>query len=200
MSSQPGKLLPPSLQASRLPGLSGRGGGQEGHTPTEDPNNLLANSIANMVDVLGEGPIYGLADQDHKKRCIFLDDVALQTDTGVDNFEGVQIQERKGHPSQDPFKNVDSIEAEVPVGVEITKAVPVVRTVTDTDIDDIRIKIMLPSLLRINKKTGDIHGTKVELRFFIRRDGGTYKKVKDVKISGKTNAQYIREYRIPNIA
>jgi len=178
--------------------ILGSSGKDEGRTPKEDPNSLISNSIVQIVDLIGEGPILGLVNG---AKDIFLDKTQLKNDEGNYNFRGAKWEFRRGYPDQSPVSFVRTVDAYEYVGVEITKRTSVTRTVYDENnvVDHVRITISLPALLKVVKKTGDVKGTAVELELWIQPYGGSYKKIKDIKIQGKTNAQYQRSYLIKNI-
>jgi len=179
-----------------LLGIAGSGGGKDsGGSASEEENTLLCNSIARVIDVLCWGPIGGLVNG---AKSIFLDNTALQNEAGEYNFEGVTWHERLGLPDQDPIPDFTEVESEVSVGVEITKDNPVTRTVTETDIDSVRVTILLPSLMQVDG-SGNITGTSVELAISVRPSGGSWLPARAFEISGKTNTSYERALRIDDI-
>jgi predicted phage tail protein len=185
--------------------IFGSGGGKdagESHTPVEDPNTLSASSVAYIIDLWCHGPIAGLVDGG---RSIYLDGTPLKNEDGSSNFKGVLWACRKGHYDQAPIsetlKGFDSVQSSVSVGSEIKKDLPITRTISDEEIDDVVIIISLPGLYRINKKTGDIHGDIVKLQVYVRPDGATEwgDPVRKFSIKGKTNSAYQKQLRIEKI-
>ena len=69
--------------------VKGKKGGSQ-HTPVESPNTLQANSYANIVDLICEGPIEGPAiydvgdDEDTKwRKSTFYNETPVETSIGV---------------------------------------------------------------------------------------------------------------------
>lgn len=161
--------------------IKGSGGGgsskSKASTPRparEAPNTLQSKNIAKLVDVVSEGPIVGLANG---LQSVFLNKTPLQNPDGSFNFEGVTVEEKVGEPDQSPLSGIPFTETEVAVGVEVTKDTPVVRTVTNPNLDAIRVKIRLPRLTSTNTKTGDLNGSEVKFLIEVQEDGGSYQAV-----------------------
>jgi hypothetical protein len=178
--------------------IEGRSGGDEGNTPVEDKDDLLSLALARIIDVLGEGEIGGLEDG---AKSVFLDDTALMAPDGKYNFKGVKFHARNGTPNQSPIPGIVAIESEQGVGAEIVKNTPIIRTINEPDIDDLRIKIMTPSLYQVDKNDGDMHGSEIEFRIEIRTVGGVWQNPfgKDLKIRGKCTSSYERRYIITDV-
>lgn len=176
--------------------ITGRGGGGKGggsRSPTEAPNSLRSRSTARVIDLVSEGPIVGLVDG---LKSVFFNDTALQNADGSFNFQNVSIETRDGEPDQDPLAGFPAIEAENAVGTEVLFGTPVVRTVTNADVDAVRFTIRIPSLMDVNTETGDITATSVQVRFEAKPDGGAWQTLRTATISGKTNSPYERAYRL----
>lgn len=143
-------------------------------TPVEAPNTLQSKNVARLIDVLSEGPIEGLVNGNQS---VYLDDTVLENNDGTLNFKGVTIEARTGEPDQDALTGFPYIENEVNVGVLVQQASPVVRTVTDTDINRLRIKIRTPALSYQNITNGDLLGTEVQFNIEIQPNGGSYQTI-----------------------
>lgn len=188
----------------RVIDIIGSGKGGEAREPVEAENDLISYAQAHIIEVLGEGPIDGLVvpstGSSSSFRSIYLDDTPLKDPDGDFNFKGVQCYVRNGYEDQNPVKNFGSIEAETIVNQQIIKGTPITQTLADGDFDDVRIKIMMPSCLRVNKKSGDIGPTKVQLKIWAKlQSSGTWKEVSTVTIQGKTNTSYEKSVRVKNI-
>ena len=166
-----------------------------GEAPVEQPNNLISVARAKVVDLLCEGPIRGLANGEES---IMLNGIPLSTD-GDRNFDGVGWAMRYGDADQSAYSRQPSVESTVSVGADVTQAVPVLRTTSSADIDDVDIAVMVPALYTIEEEDGDMVGRTVELMVRVRPDGGAWTEVDTITISGKTNTTYQREYRIEDI-
>lgn len=165
-------------------GGKGGGGGGGSRVAQEAANSLRTKNIARIVDLLGEGVNGGLVDG---LKSVFLDGTPVLAADGTANFRGIKIQERFGAPDQDPIEGMADAEEEKIVGVEVPKASPVTRAVTDSDVDAVRVKIQFPALLSQNKTNGDINPATVAFKISRRPDGGVFEVVHDVTINDKTN-------------
>jgi predicted phage tail protein len=161
-------------------------------SPKEAKNSLRSNSVGRIVDVISEGPIRGLVDG---LKSVYMDDTPILSADGKTNFEGAEIEFREGYPDQDPIPGFAEIESEVAVNTVVEQATPVVRTVSNSNLDAIRVTIRLNAMYAV-QKDGDIVPTTVKLQIAVKASGGSYVTVKEDTISGKTNAPYERSYRI----
>jgi predicted phage tail protein len=184
--------LEPHL-AGKKGGGKGGGGGQA-RTPVENPNNLQSKNIARIIDLISEGPIKGLVDG---FKSIYLDDTPIQNDDDSYNFQGFEIEGRLGYPDQDFLAGFKQAEAEISVGTELLFGSPVVRTISDPDLDALIVKIQIPNLSTVNLTTGDTTGGSVTIKIELRENAGVYETIIQDTISGKTTSPYERSYRIP---
>jgi predicted phage tail protein len=171
-------------------GGGGKNGGGGQHTPTEADDSLQSVQYASVLDLLSEGEIQGL---DENAKSIYLDGTPVQSSSGTDNFSGYTVITRTGTQAQGSIPNATSIESEKAVGIEITYPTPVVRTITDTDVDRVRVTVQLPALT-ISETDGDIVGHSVRIQIQVQYNGGGYTTVNDDTISGKTTNSYQRDY------
>ncbi|WP_110636210.1 TipJ family phage tail tip protein [Salinicola salarius] len=171
----------------------GKSGGGSGRVAQEDPNTLRSNSVARIIDLLGEGPIEGLVDG---AKSIFFDETPLQADDGSWNFNGVNYDTRAGLPDQDHVAGFPSVENETEVSAQVTQDTPLVRTINDADTDAVRVTVQIPALTEQDKKTGDLHGSSVQIAIDVRPSGGSWSTRKTDTIKGKTTSPYQRAYRV----
>ncbi|MGQ7245508.1 TipJ family phage tail tip protein [Salinicola sp. V024] len=171
----------------------GKGGGGSGRVAQEDPNTLRSNSVARIIDLLGEGPIEGLVDG---AKSIFFDETPLQADDGSWNVSGVNYTTRAGLPDQDHIAGFPSVENETEVSAPVTHATPLIRTINDADVDAVRVTLQIPALTEQDKETGDLHGSRVQIAIDVRPSGGSWSQRKTDTIKGKTTSPYQRGYRI----
>ena len=178
-------------------GAGGFGGGKSGggssRTPSTAPDSLDSRQYANVIDLISEGEIEGLANG---FKSIFLNNTVLQNPDGTYNFQDVTIYTRNGTQNQTYIPLGGGVEDEKPVGITVVKAVPQVRTITDVDVDSVRITIAIPSLQKINSKNGDTLGASVQLQIAIQYQGGGYTTKIDDTISGRTADEYRKDYLI----
>jgi predicted phage tail protein len=169
------------------------GGGGSSRTPSTAPDSLDSRQYANVVDLISEGEIEGLADG---FKSIFLNNTALQNPDNSYNFQDVTIYTRNGTQNQTYIPLTSGVEDEKPVGITVAQAVPQVRTITDVDVDAVRVTIAIPSLQEINNTNGDTSGTSVRLQIAIQYQGGGYTAKIDDTISGRTADEYRKDYLI----
>lgn len=174
----------------------GKSGGGSSHTPKEDPNTLRSRAIARIVDLYSEGPVVGIVDG---AKGIYLNDTPLQNQDGTYNFEGISWEERIGLDDQDYIEGFSSAEAEVTVGTELKQSVgPIVRTISDTDIDAVRLTIRIPQLTNQDVTTGDLHGSSVRFTIEHKEVGAVSWILNfDVTLTGKCTSAYEEQFRVP---
>ncbi|WP_313135530.1 host specificity protein J [Stutzerimonas nitrititolerans] len=177
-----------------LYGAGGGGGGSsKQRIPVEAPESLRSAATARILDLLGEGPIVGLVDG---LKSVYLNDTQLQNSNGSYNFQGITIEGRTGEPSQPRIPGFPSIESETEVGTQLKYGMPLVRSVTNLDVDAVRVKIRTPGLVDQDVESGDTNGTSVSVAIDIRPAGGEWAQQAVVSISGKTTSPYERQTRV----
>ncbi|EPO1716274.1 host specificity protein J, partial [Escherichia coli] len=83
------------------------------------------------------------------------------------------------------------------LGVEVTKAKPVTRTITSANIDRLRVTFGVQSLLETTSK-GDRNPSSVRLLIQLQRNGNWVTE-KDVTINGKTTSQFLASVILDNL-
>ncbi|EOZ7931151.1 phage tail protein, partial [Escherichia coli] len=87
--------------------------------------------------------------------------------------------------------------AETALGVEVTKAKPVTRTITSANIDRLRVTFGVQSLVETTSK-GDRNPSSVRLLIQLERNGNWVTE-KDITINGKTTSQYLTSVILNNL-
>lgn len=174
-------------------GGTGKGRSTSTRTPVEGPNTLRSIATARIIDLVSEGPIVGLVDG---LKSVYFDNTPLLDSEGNANFANVTVEERLGLPDQDPLAGFTDVEATTAVGTQVVHDTPVVRAVSDTDIDAIRVTIRIPELWTANQTTGDVTASSLALKIEVQPDGGSYAGAVNETIQGKTTAAYEKAYRI----
>lgn len=178
-------------------GAGGKGGdGGSSRTPSTAQDSLDSRQYANVIDLIAEGEIEGLVDG---MKSVYLNDTPLQSQSGTYNFKDVEIYVRTGTQNQTAIPFATAVEDEVPVGVTVVKDVPIVRTITNDEVDAVRVTISVPSLQRIDASTGDTVGTSVALEVAVQYEGGGWTtKIggTDGTITGRTGDEYRIDYEI----
>ncbi|EET4912547.1 host specificity protein J, partial [Escherichia coli] len=120
------------------------------------------------------------------------------TDTdGNPVIHGVTAVWRAGEQEQTPPEGFESSGAETALGVEVTKAKPVTRTITSANIDRLRVTFGVQSLLETTSK-GDRNPSSVRLLIQLQRNGNWVTE-KDVTINGKTTSQFLASVILDNL-
>ena len=181
------------------------GGG--GGTAIINLNALQSRQAINLIEVISEGEIEGFpsaagltkgtdAYSQAALKDIFLDKTPIikpsanpnNIQTSDFNFQRIKFEPRFGTSNQTHIKAISQIENEVAVGVKVTNALPVTRTVTDSNIDAIRITVRFDALVNINEKDGKNLGTTVDIFIEITENDGTVSRF-DKNQGGKTLIQ-----------
>ena len=180
------------------PPLTGRGkSGGDSRTPVEHANDLFSTARAKVIDLVSEGEVVGCKDTVNIEKSIYFDDVVLMNSDGSLNFDGVTVQQRVGTPLQEPVDGFDEVESSVSINQEVTDVSSPQWTVSDTDIDAVRVIIRLPALYMQNTSNGDLLRHTVGLKIEIKEDNeGSFTEVINDTITGKANSPYQRAYRI----
>ncbi|EOL9185139.1 phage tail protein, partial [Escherichia coli] len=110
---------------------------------------------------------------------------------------GVTAVWRAGEQEQTPPEGFESSGAETALGVEVTKAKPVTRTITSANIDRLRVTFGVQSLLETTSK-GDRNPSSVRLLIQLQRNGNWVTE-KDVTINGKTTSQFLASVILDNL-
>ncbi|TFW75379.1 phage attachment tail tip protein J, partial [Escherichia coli] len=120
------------------------------------------------------------------------------TDTdGNPVIHGVTAVWRAGEQEQTPPEGFESSGAETALGVEVTKAKPVTRTITSANIDRLRVTFGVQSLVETTSK-GDRNPSSVRLLIQLERNGHWVTE-KDITINGKTTSQYLMSVILNNL-
>jgi predicted phage tail protein len=183
----------------------GGGGSSEPYIPVEEENTLTSTTTARIVDLLGEGEIYQPAVDNNWYKSTYFNEVPVMNDNGELNFEGVTISAKHGTETQDYLKGFDAVETFFTVNTELTYNTPIIRTLSDTDVDDIKITISVPRLF-IQEDDGDIRKNKVTYQVTITPDNGAGSEVSVISpndsgvIEGKCITEYRKQHIIENIS
>ena len=172
-------------------GGGGKGGGGGG-TPTEDPDTLQSTQYARVLDLISEGEIDGI---EGGQKGAFLDGTPVQDANGNNNFKGYSFDTRNGTQAQSYIPDSFGPQSEKAVGVEVLKTTPVTRSITDSDVDRVRVTIQIPQLQKF-EDDGDVKGTSVAIQIQVQYNGGGYTTVISNTINGKTSSNYQKDYMI----
>ena len=164
----------------------GKGSGKA-KTPKEAPDNLKSHQQLSLVDMWGEGQIWGLVDG---LKSIYLNDTPIQTPDGSFNFKGVEAEWVTGSQTQEPLSGFSYTENEIPVNLQVKATTPITRTITDPNVDRVRVTVGVSALKSVDKN-GNTNRTDVSMSIMIGK-GDAWKEVKNVNlIDKKSNSQYL---------
>lgn len=172
--------------------ITGRkGGSSSSRTPVEQPDDLQSVAKAKILMVLGEGEFAGgLTEKD-----IYLDGTPLQNADGSENFSGVVWEFRPGTQAQDYIQGIPGTENEISVGTEVSSDTSWTHTFTNTQLSAVRLRLKWPSLFK-QQDNGDLEGYSINYVVELQTDGGSWQKVLDTNVTGKTTSGYERSHRI----
>ena len=173
----------------------GKGGASGSSAPSEADDSLKSKQYAHVLDLLCEGEIQGLDDG---AKSIFLDDTPVQNPDNKYNFKDFIVVTRNGTQAQSYIpvpKKIGNIESENSVGIKVEKNTPITRSITNSNVDRVRVTINVPALQQVDDK-GNIKGHSVKLRIDIQYDGGGFNTYITDTIKGKSSGLYQRDYMV----
>ena len=178
------------------------------------PKDVLASKqFQTLVELLGEGEIEGFPSATGSQgsteyntgslKDVFLNGVQVLQQSASNtspndedfNFQNITFQPRFGTSNQSAIEGITASESETAVGVAVTKATPVNRTITDTNVDAVRVTLGFPALQKF-EDDGDINGAEVNLNIITIENDGTQTTVIEDVVKGRTASTYFRDYKI----
>ena len=162
---------------------------------------LRSKQFATVLDLLGYGEIDSILDPggvgtNTFRKNVFLDGTPLQNANGDENFSNVEVFFKNGASDQTALQEINAIENTVPVNVEVVKATSVTRSITNSNVDKVRVSIQIPSLQKF-EDNGDILGTEVKISIRITENDGTvHNPVEANSINGKATSPFVKDYEI----
>jgi predicted phage tail protein len=174
----------------------GSGGGKSGDSSsgaTESPDSLHSTSFAKVLDLISTGEISGLVNG---LQSVTLNGTPLQNADGTLNFGGVTVDFRAGTQTQEPIAGFPSVENEISIGVELKSASPWVRSITDTQLSAVRVRLAVPGFSKTDTSTGSIGGYLVNYAIDVATDNGVFVESLAAAFDGKTTQTYERSHRI----
>ena len=193
------------------------GGG--GGTATISHGSVQSRQAVNIVEVLSEGEIEGFpsaagltqgTDAYNKAslKDVFLDKTPIVKSTANSsnitdadfNFQRVLFKTRFGTANQTSIPVVSDIETEVSVNAPVTNAAPVTRTITESNIDEVRVTIRFDALVNINEKDGKNLGTTVDVFILITENNGRTTRFDKNQITGTGPGGFLNLLTVPTSA
>lgn len=167
-----------------------------GPAPDTNPaNTLQSRAVAEILAVIGEGPIVPPADDLLKQ--IYLGGVPIKSSDGTVNFKNVSATIALGYPDQAYTPGIAAAETVYSIATEVTYSTPIVRAVSDTTATGARVAITIPTLVSIDSSTGARNPSSVSISIDVQPNGGAYSTVVTDTISGKCISPYQTDYEVP---
>ncbi|WP_134737430.1 phage tail tip fiber protein [Escherichia coli] len=172
-------------------------GGGKAKTPTLLNDNLFHKQFYRVLDILSEGPIYGPVNQKAPLNSVMLNDTPITDASGNTSVPGVSVAWRNGTADQSPINGFNAIESTVIVNAKVTHDTPIIRTVSDPNVNRVRLNLGVDSLVQSDDK-GNQYNTSVVLMVDVKpSSSSTWSLVKDITIGpGKQSGEYLEAHII----
>ncbi|HCM9545184.1 TPA: host specificity protein J [Enterobacter hormaechei subsp. xiangfangensis] len=166
----------------------GGGGDKGGNRSTE----IASVAYMKILLALTEGEAAG----DFTGKDIYLDGTPLLDDAGNENFPGVTWEWRSGTVDQDYIAGFPAVENEISVGTELKYGTPWVKSINNTQLSAVRLRLKFPNGVYKLRDSGGKDGYRIAFAIDISTDGGSYVEYGTDEADGIANAGYERSYRI----
>ncbi|WP_460138202.1 TipJ family phage tail tip protein [Pseudomonas sp. S2_A10] len=168
-----------------------KGGSSKPKSPTEASDSLRSTNLAKLLIAVGEGEFDSVpTDYD-----IYLDNTPIRDVSGNYNFPNVKWDWRPGSVDQTYIPGIPSVENETSLNIELRSDSPWVRSITNTQLSAVRMRLAWPALQRSDDQ-GNVGGYRIEYAIDVATDGGAYQQVLVDAVDGKTTTRYERSRRI----
>ena len=167
----------------------GSGGGDKGGNRGTE---IASVAYMKILLALTEGEAAG----DFTGKDIYLDGTPLLDDAGNENFPGVTWEWRSGTVDQDYIAGFPAVENEISVGTELKYGTPWVKSINNTQLSAVRLRLKFPNGIYKLRDSGGKNGYRIAFAIDISTDGGSYVEYGTDEADGIANAGYERSYRI----
>lgn len=157
-------------------------------------DSARSKSYAKILIALGEGEVEGSANGLLDGRDILLDGVPIINADGSRNFV-VKYEFRKGSLDQDYIPAMPMVESDTNVGFALKQTTPFVRSINNTQVDQIRFRFSWPQLVD-NKSNGDRVGTSVTYAIDVAEGAGSFVEYQRHTLSEKSTSKYERSHTV----
>ncbi|HWX01431.1 phage tail protein [Collimonas sp.] len=181
------------LERQDIIGSGGGKGGGGSSAPIESPDSLHSISKAKTLDLISTGEIVGPVNG---LQSVLLGGTPVQNPDGSLNFSNVTVDFRPGTQTQEPIAGFPSVENEVGVSVELKSETPWARSITNTQLSAVRVRLSVQGLSKTDTSNGNINGYRVEYAIELSTDNGSYVPVLQTAFDGKTTQTYERSHRV----
>ncbi len=180
--------------------------------PDLPADSLASKQFQTLIDLVSEGIISGFPSATGSQgsteyntsslKDVFLNGTqVLQQAAGTSptetdfNFKNITFEPRFGTSDQTAIAGITESESETAVGSTVTADTPVSRSITNTNIDAVRVTIAFPQLQKF-EDDGDINGAEVALTIQTIENDGTTQTVITDTVKGRAASTYFRDYKI----
>lgn len=172
-------------------------GGGKAKTPTLINDNLYHKQFYRVLDIISEGPIYGPVNTKAPLNSIMLNDTPVTDANGNTSIPGISVAWRNGTIDQSPINGFNAIESTVIVNAQVKHDTPIIRTVSDPNVNRVRLNIGVDSLVQSDEQSNQ-HNTSVMMMIDVKpSSSSTWTLVKDVTIGpGKISGEYLEAHII----
>ena len=161
--------------------------------PKEEADSGRSTSYAQMLGIVSEGEIEGLVNG---AQSIYFDETPTQNSDGSTNFSNFSWDWRSGTQAQDRMPAFsDDISSETNINTEIKHNFPITRSITNPNLDIIRVRIGI--VLQEYPKKGGVIGSKIQFRIYIKEGNGSFILRHDQTIKGRYSSLTEFEYNFP---
>lgn len=168
-----------------------KGGSSKPKSPVEASDSLRSTNLAKLLIAVGEGEFDSVpTDYD-----IYLDNTPIRDASGNYNFPNVKWDWRPGSVDQTYIPGIPSVENETSLNIELRSDTPWVRSITNTQLSAVRIRLAWPALQRSDDQ-GNVGGYRIEYAIDVATDGGAYQEMLVDAVDGKTTTRYERSRRV----
>lgn len=168
-----------------------KGGSSKPKSPVEASDSLRSTNLAKLLIAVGEGEFDSVpTDYD-----IYLDNTPIRDASGNYNFPNVKWDWRPGSVDQTYIPGIPSVENETSLNIELRSDTPWVRSITNTQLSAVRIRLAWPALQRSDDQ-GNVGGYRIEYAIDVATDGGAYQEMLLDAVDGKTTTRYERSRRV----
>jgi predicted phage tail protein len=152
------------MPKKQFKGFGGSGGGK----PAKPPETAVSGTSVSIASVLGivsegeiEGPLDGL-------KSVYLDETPIQNSDDSLNFNGFRWDYRRGTQGQSRMSGFgDEVTSESSVSADIKFNLPVTRTITNANLDIIRVRLGV--VLQEYPPDGGVLGLNVGFKILLNR-------------------------------
>lgn len=159
------------MSKKQFKGFGGSGGGKK--SPPKPPETAISGrSVSNaaMLGIVSEGEIEGLVNG---LQSVYFDETPVQNADGSGNFQDFSWDWRPGTQSQGRMSGFgDEITSETSVATEVKFNFPITRTITNGNLDIIRVRIGV--VLQEYPPDGGVLGLNVGFRIYLKQGSGAF--------------------------